>query len=138
MGGQVALAGPHLVESPSNELPETHKGVGFAGGPVRVVGRGREGKVPVPQESKVGLLFELSVVGFDGRERGECLRQVEVDRWQTRDPIQYGSRSRNQGGEHGMLVTGAVVTCVHVPVTVHRSGVQDLLCLVLLYLVYLI
>jgi hypothetical protein len=59
-------------------FPKAHEGVGFGGGSVRVVGGGREGKVPVPQEGKVGLLLELGVGGFNRRERGECLRQVEV------------------------------------------------------------
>jgi hypothetical protein len=70
VGGQVALAGPHLMESAGNELSKTHKGVGFGGGLVRVVGGGREGEVPIPQEGEVGLLLELGIGGFNRRERG--------------------------------------------------------------------
>jgi hypothetical protein len=72
VGGQVALAGSHLVKAASDKLAQAHEGVGFGGGLVGVVFGGREGSVPVLEEGEVSLLLEKRIRGFDrggGRER---------------------------------------------------------------------
>jgi hypothetical protein len=87
MGGQVALARPHMMKASGNELTKPHKAMGFRGRLIWVVGGGREGEVPILQDGLAGLFLKLSVSGFNRGEWREGFRQMEANRRQTCDPF---------------------------------------------------
>jgi len=85
------------MDSPCDELPKSHEGVGVDRGGVGVV-RGAWGSSAVSQEVLFSSYFEALVGGNDWGDRGEVVNQVEADWGQASDVLNKGGSHVGQGG----------------------------------------
>jgi len=90
VGGQVALPGSHLVDSPSNELTQAHERPWVYRGRVQVVPRGWEKGGPLREECLSYPLLQGGVgavhQGLGREDGGGGAHEVGVDHRHSRQP----------------------------------------------------